>query len=209
MSDIEAPRLGPLCPQLLIGTATAFYRMGQESEHQPGRMVDVILSGVGQPPGTPWEVAFIYHIGYWSHYIDAGEYSSWPLPATASARDLAAFAKERNILRSEPELGDIALVWSATAGTYTHAGILIQRTMHGRLANGRRYVRCVTIEGNATPSGKSRDRLVLRVTRDYCAAAGDRFVRWVDLDPRDSYSTLGDNVELVAGRAVLRSGRAA
>jgi hypothetical protein len=208
MSDAEMMEAWPLCPQLLIGAANAFYRMGQESDIHPGRTVEVMLSGVGQPPGTPWEVAFIYHVGYWSHYINSASYSSWPLPPTASVRDLGEFAKERNILRKNPELGDIALVCSATAKVFTHAGIVIDRTMH-RQANGRRYVRCVTIEGNVAPGGKSRDRLVLRVTREYSPDVGDRFVRWVDLDVRDTYSGVGDDVELVAGRHVLRTGRAA
>ena len=194
----------PLSPKLLIAAANSFYRLGDESELVPGRTVEVMLSEVGQPPNTPWDVAFIYHVGYWSHYDNIGKYSSWPLPATASARDLGKFAEERRVLVKEPQEGDLFLQHSPTAKTYAHAGIVLETLHKGLLPNGREYIRCVTIQGDTNRIGNPRGRLTYRIKRDLCVDAGDRFVRWVDLDNRAAFTNIGAQIDIVAGRPVLR-----
>jgi len=189
---------------MLIAAASSFYRMGEESDRQTGRTVEIMLSEVGQPPDTPWDVAFVYHVGYWSHYENQGQYSCWPLPATASAEDLGRFAKERNVLVEEPEAGDVFLLWSPRTKGFANAGIVLHRTGHGLLPNGRPYIRCLTIQGDASRSGAPRGRQTLRITRDFYVSAGDRFIRWTSLDARIALSDITAKIDMVAGRQVLR-----
>jgi hypothetical protein len=188
---------------LLLAAANAFYRMGEESDRQPGRTVEIMLSEVGQPPDTPWDVAFVHHVGYWSHYENHGHYSFWPLPATASAEDLGRFAKERGVLVEDPEEGDVCLIWSPRTKGFVNAGIVIRPVAQGKLPNGREYIRCVTIQGDASRAGAPRGRLVLRIKRDFCPAAGDRFIRWTSLDTRAALSDVTADVAIMAGRHQL------
>jgi hypothetical protein len=194
----------PLSPTLLIGAANAFLGLGEETDHHRGRMVEMMLREVGQPPDMAWDVALLYHLGYWSHFENAHSVSTWPLPATADANALASFAEERNVLVTEPRAGDVFVLRSKLEKRFTHAGVIVGLGDRGMLANGKAYVRCTTIEGARNPSGTPGGRLILRITRDLSTDTGDRFVRWVELDPRVATTDLNVDVSLVAGRMTIR-----
>src|SRR5579884_3490009 len=77
-------RMPPLSPVRLISAATAFLGLGEESSGTGvGRLVSLCLAEVGQPPGHPWDTAFVHHVGYWSHYENEVDWSAWPLPRSA------------------------------------------------------------------------------------------------------------------------------
>src|SRR5579862_9362987 len=73
----------PPTPALLIGAANALLCV-----HSPGAglasIVVRMLEGVRARSEAEWSAAFVHHAGYWSHYDNVTEASSWPLPAVAS-----------------------------------------------------------------------------------------------------------------------------
>src|SRR5256885_2271808 len=99
-----------LTPSYLVAAATAFTGLGEEGDNN-GQMVELFLREVRQPPGQPWCAAFVHHVGYWSHYDHRTKYSSWPLPATASCWQLGEFARDRKLLETEPQTGDVFLLY--------------------------------------------------------------------------------------------------
>src|SRR5579862_5850141 len=97
----------PPTPALLIGAANALlghYASGAGVASIVVRM----LEGVQAAPDTEWSAAFVHHAGYWAHYDNTSEASSWPLPAVASCAELGRFADEQGILtEGPPREGDV------------------------------------------------------------------------------------------------------
>ena len=55
-----------------------------------------------------WSAAFVHHVGYWSHFDHRLGASVWPLPATQSCAELAAFAASNFVLAADaPQPGDV------------------------------------------------------------------------------------------------------
>ena len=178
----------PLTPAFLIAGASGFVGM-RETGPNRGQMIDIFLKGVGlepigNDPGQPWCAAFVHHVGYWSHYDHASAKSSWPLRATGSCYYLGLDAKQKGILKEEPLDGDVFLVWSPALMRFAHTGVVARVRERGKTPGGNRWFDCDTIEGNTNDTGGREGWGVLRKLRRFYVDAGDRFIRWADLDQR-------------------------
>ena len=99
-----------LSPQLLIVTCNSLVAaFERRSRLMRALAVDLtftpeIVDGV---PGKSWDVAFIDHCGYWSHFDERSGTSAWPVPEGLDVRALGMFGAEAGLLRDDPEEGDI------------------------------------------------------------------------------------------------------
>lgn len=170
-----------LSPALLVASANAFLGLGEDGGDNRGQMVELFLREVQQAPGQPWCAAFVYHVGYWSHYDHRSKRSSWPLPATASCAYLGEWAAMRGVLRKDVALGDVFLKYDERLGRFAHTGIVV--AVHEPDPQEDRDVQlCTTIEGNTNDDGSRNGHTTLRKVRRLNER--DAFVRWVELDGR-------------------------
>lgn len=168
-----------LSTHLLIGSAAALVGLREEG-HNRGRMVELMLAQVGQPPGAPWCAALVYHAGYWAHFDHQEGRSSWPLPRTASCYELGEWARVRGARYLDPQPGDVFLVYAQELRRFAHTGVVA--AVDGRHSNGADVVHeCTTIEGNSNAGGSREGVEVVRRTRAFSRQRGDRFIRWVEL----------------------------
>lgn len=176
-----------LDPRLLIAAANAFVGLREEGGDNRGQMVEMFLREVRQPPGEPWCAAFVHHVGYWSHFDASVRQSSWPLPATASCWELGQYALVRRILVKDARPGDVFLAYSKGLGRFHHAGIVVSvdarypEPTAGAVGEHGLWV-CTTVEGNTNDDGSPNGNATLRKVRRLNTLAGDRFVRWVELE---------------------------
>jgi hypothetical protein len=173
----------PLSPALLVAAANAFVGVGEEGGDNRGQMVEHFLRSVHLPPGQPWCAAFVYHVGHSAHYDHLARRSSWPLPATGSCDALARAARAQGVLREEPYVGDVFLLWSRTRARFIHTGIVVGVEGEERVHERDVHV-CVTVEGNTNDDGSSRGHTTLRKVRRFREADGHRFVRWAEMERR-------------------------
>lgn len=171
--------LVPLTPSFLVAAANAFIGVGEQGGDNRGQMVERFLKSVSLPPGQPWCAAFVYHVGFWSHYDHGLRRSSWPLPATGSCEALAAAARKHGLLRSEPYVGDIFLLYSRLQRRFSHTGIVVGVQDEHRV-HDRDVHTCHTIEGNTNDDGSANGHTTLRKTRTLREADGHRFIRWAE-----------------------------
>jgi hypothetical protein len=182
----------PPSPTLLIAAANTY--VGWPDDPESGRLagrsafVECLLREVradldGATP-APWHTAFVHHVGYWSHFDPVYGASSWPLPATASADELAAFAKGRGLLHEEPEDGDLFVLWAPVQQRFVRTGIVVTAGDFGVTFRGTPYQECLTIEANTNEEQTAEAGSILRRVRRLSADMGDRFIRWTDLDVR-------------------------
>lgn len=174
-------------PTLLIATAGAFIGLREEpvrGEPNRGLLIDQFLRETGHDPGAPWCAAFVYHVGYWSHYDHANRRSWWPLPSTASCYVLGEFARMRGVLFPEPRAGDVFLVFNPMLNRFAHTGVVVRVLETEARSEGRTWYTCLTIEGNTNAEGSREGNAVVRKTRRFHPEVGDRFVRWVELAER-------------------------
>lgn len=171
----------PLTPVLLVASAAGLVGLREDGRNRR-LIMDFFFRDVSQPRGQPWCAAFVHHVGYRSHFNYETNASSWPLPSAPNCHLLGEFALSRGILREAPEAGDLFLVWSPMGVCFAHVGVVAHVGALGETPAGRRWFDCDTIEGSA---GDDRSRVwwgVIRRTRRFYPAAGDRFIRWADLD---------------------------
>jgi hypothetical protein len=192
----------PLTPSFLIASASAFIGMGDERTSDDLTLTDIFLREVGLPPGSPWGTAFVSHVGHWSHFDHDGKKRNWPLPATGDPNALASFADQRKILRNDPVDGDIMLLWSAERRTFIHAGIILG--LRQDQTNTDRGVRCATLEGDVSPNGEIGGRCVRTLDRVVSWRRGDRFIRWSDLDTRNTVGKATHDVEQLVAELMVR-----
>ena len=169
----------PLTPALLVAAANAFLGVSEQGGDNRGPMVERFLRGVNLPPGQPWCAAFVHHVGHWSHYDHGSRRSSWPLPATGSCETLARAARAAGLLRSEPNVGDVFLLYSRVRRRFFHTGIIVDLFGEER-AHERDFHVCVTIEGNTNDDGSANGYTTLRKHRTFRAADGHAFIRWAE-----------------------------
>jgi hypothetical protein len=174
----------PLTPSFLIAAASSLVGVREEGGNNRGHMIERFLQSVNQPPGQPWCAAFVHHVGYWSHFDYEQGKSSWPLPATASCYMLGLEAKKRGVLHEEPEEGDVFVLWNSQLVRFAHTGIVARVRDEGETMGAGEWYECDTIEGNTDVDGGREGDGVMRRVRRFYPRAGDRFVRWVDLDRR-------------------------
>lgn len=176
--------LTTLTPCCLVAAASAFIGVREEGGNNRGPMIERFLEKVGHKEGQPWCAAFVYYVGYWSHCEPTSERSAWPLPATASCYMLGQFARKKQILVKEPMPGDVFLVYNPLLMRFAHTGIVVQVSRRELRASGSVWYECITIEGNTNEEGSRDGDAVARKPRRFYPEAGDRFIRWVNLDPR-------------------------
>jgi len=183
----------PLSPFFLVAAATSFVGLGEDYGSvlfgPQGEFVETVLREVRGPRDddalVPWDAAFVHHVGYWSHYDHRARRSHWPLPATASVEELAQFADVSGALRLAPLDGDLFLLWSPDAQTFARTGIVARAEVHTRSTREELLCECVTVEGNSDEDVSRNGTQVLRLTRKFSPALGDRFIRWTALDGRE------------------------
>jgi hypothetical protein len=173
----------PLSPALLVAAANAFVGVSEEGGDNRGQMVEHFLRSVKLPPGLPWCAAFVYHVGHSAHYDHLSRRSSWPLPATGSCDILAGAARAHGVLRDEPYVGDIFLLYSRTRGRFIHTGVVVGVEDEVRVHERDVHV-CVTVEGNTNDDGSSNGHTTLRKVRTFREADGHRFIRWAEMGRR-------------------------
>jgi hypothetical protein len=172
----------PLTPMLLVAAANSLVGVSEHGGDNRGPMVELFLKEVGQNPGQPWCAAFVFHCGYWSHYDTVRKQSSWPLPRTASCAELGVKAAQAKVLRDQPEVGDVFLKHSQTAGRFTHTGIVVG-VLEPDPHEDRGVFVCTTVEGNTNEDGSANGYTTLRRVRRLSPERGDAFIRWAELQP--------------------------
>ena len=177
---MQRPHLVPLTPALLVAAANSFVGFTEQGGDNRGQVVERFLAEVHQRPGQPWCAAFVYHVGYHSHYDGSTRISTWPLPATASCQELFGFARARNVLRDEPEIGDVFLHYSQELRRYAHTGIVTAVDDPDRAGIRDVHV-CTTIEGNTNEDGSREGFATLRKIRTFREVDGHKFIRWTEL----------------------------
>ena len=171
-------------PRLLIAAANAHVGMSERSARAVGRVVARRLGTEASHNVPTLDVALLLHWGHCSHYdIRAGR-SSFPVLDTTTPDELAAFGARKCLLRLEPLDGDIFLLFSPKVCTFVRAGLVVQVRGRGVFAPDADFYDVTTIEGDSNERGELGGGRVLRVERRLSPAAGDRFLRWADLDPR-------------------------
>lgn len=180
---MQTPHAVPLTPALLVAAANAFIGLMEEGEDNHGQMVERFLAGVHQPPGQPWCAAFVYHVGYYSHYDHVARVSTWPLPATASCWELGRFAERHGVLLCTPAVGDVFLKYNTGLGRFAHTGIVVGVDEGDPQEDVGVHV-CTTVEGNTNDDGSRNGNATLRKVRRFVEADGDRFIRWTNIERR-------------------------
>ncbi|MCC7001733.1 MAG: hypothetical protein IT357_06230 [Gemmatimonadaceae bacterium] len=173
----------PPSPMLLVAAANAFVGLGEEGGDNRGQMVEHFLRSVSLPPGLPWCAAFVHHVGHSAHYDHLTRRSSWPLPATGSCDALARAARAQGVLRDEPYVGDIFLLYSKVRRRFFHTGIVVGVQDEERV-HLREIHSCVTVEGNTNNDGSSNGHSTLRKVRTFREADGHKFIRWAEMPRR-------------------------
>ena len=165
-----------LSPHLLIASARSLVGTGLLTS-APGP-APCPLSG-SRPS---WDFTFIQHCGHLSHRDPISGESSWPIPARLAREELATFGEVRGILHAIPEAGDIFLQYGPSRKAYVHVGIVMAVLRSGQYCPKTPYHDLYTVEGDTGPFGQLHGGLTLRVRRRLRTAAGDCFLRWVELD---------------------------
>lgn len=171
-----------LSPSILVGAANAFAGLGDVSKVKRSPIARVVRQMPAVGDLMPWSTAFLWHVGYWSHFDHEADASSWPLPATADPNVLFRYAEERHVCHDEPQPYDIFGLWSPLQGLYVRSGIILRVKGRTVLPNGT-YYECVTLEGDTNRAGAAQGRSAYRAKRFLAPEVGDRFLRWTDLEP--------------------------
>jgi hypothetical protein len=173
-----------LCPQLLIAAATAFIGLGERGgDAAPEALIDHLWDHAGRTGEPEWDAAFVQHCGYWSHFDHRSGHSTWPVIAAATANDLAEFGRASGVLHDAPHDGDIFVQYSPFAHRFGRAGIIAHVVGQRTFRASPPVFDVLSIEGDTGAHGELGGACILRVARQVSAAHGDRFLRWVDLDP--------------------------
>lgn len=196
----------PLSPDAFVACANGFIGVHEERPTGRGQLIEYMLHEVHAPIDAPWHAAFVYHVGYWSHFDHLTGWSAWPLPATADGDDLWRFASERGIGRvGMPIRGNVFLQWSRLRRRYLHTGIVVHVEGTTVTAEEKPCFECRTIEASIDESGRLAEHGIHRNIRQLCPDDGDRFVRWVDLDTHAVAGEPRAAVEVCMGRMVWKA----
>jgi hypothetical protein len=168
----------PLTPMLLISFASGQLsgRTSFACTFDPDHRRRMLQMPVPEDEGA--SIRFINSAGFLSHLDhDTGE-SSWPIPVLYTVQQLAHYGQRHKILFDMAEAGDIAVVWNEDEQRYTRASIVVSVLS---VCGGGRHevVHCSTL-------GAHRRGAIAR-PECFRPGAGDRFLRWMNLDRRASY----------------------
>lgn len=134
-----------------------------------GPYVERVLRRVGLTRGQPWCAAEVADTGT----IALG--ALWPLPLTGGCEALHAFAVAHRCLVSDPDRGDVFLLWHPELKRFGHTGFCATPNPDGSWT---------THDGNTTQQGTtgqaSREGWLKAIkTRRF--TQNDRFIRWTAL----------------------------
>ena len=176
-----------LSPQLFICAANTLVGLGDSpADRAVNGPIDRMVKEAAGPGGVGperWDIAFVHHCGFRSHFNDRVGLSAWPLPAAATAADLGTIGANLGALSEAAEVGDIFLQFSPQHRTFVHAGIVTHVGAATLYSLGKSYVDLSTIEGDTNEQGDLGGGRVVRLARRLWPTTGDRFLRWVDLEP--------------------------
>lgn len=174
----------PLTPALLVAAANTFVGRGPDVGDGGGQMVELFLRDESREREDACVCTLVHHVGYWSHYDDDIQLSSWPIPpAFASCEALAQHARRAEILVEEPNMGDLFLLYSTELKGFAHSGIIVsvnEKFDHGA---GAAYI-CTTVEARIDDDHRCTVLSACRKIRWFSIRDGDRFIRWVDMELR-------------------------
>ena len=176
-----------LTPRLLIGAANAAVGMSEKSALAVKRIVERRLTIEARDDDQrplAHDVALVLHWGHCAHYDERVDSSSWPITRVRTADDIAGCASRNGLLREAPLEGDLFLLFSPPSRGYVRVGVLANVCGEGRLGARSTYYDVITIEPDSNEHGELGGGKVVRMKRRLCPAAGDRFVRWADMDRR-------------------------
>lgn len=131
-----------------------------------------------------WGLEFLHMVGTRSFPDSETATPGWPLPLADSVDDLARLAEARRVLFDVPRPCDVFVLWSPVKKRYVRSGIAIavdSRVV--RWPNGRRGYECRTIECVAVLRDHHVVPMVTLRQRRLSPDAGDRVVRWTNLEP--------------------------
>jgi hypothetical protein len=159
----------PLTPAFLVAAANSYD--------------GVDLARVVKPDetGTRSDVAFVNHVGKWSHWGSALRRSRWPLPSVRDAEELAEWATKEKLLDTIPLEGDVYLLWNPDERRFDRAGIVaLVRSRAAPIGTGEVNV-CDLIEGGSSADARALSPQVSRFV--WPMGAQDRYVRWAPPAP--------------------------
>ena len=163
-----------LSPILLLSAAHAMARGGVVAG--PGVACAGTVPARDVEQALERDLAFVHHVGYWSHYDARLRCSSWPFGAYRSGDDFARRAAAMGVLSTRAVSGAIALQRVRGEETWYRAAIVATVTERGRLPGDRR-ARCEIVVPRPAP----RQQDGACEERWFDPAAGDRFVHWWEM----------------------------
>lgn len=176
-----------LSPQLFIAAANALVGLGEHpADRAEGGPIQRMIRQAAGPEGVGperWDVAFVHHCGVRSHFNDRVGLSAWPLSSTTTAVELGALGASLGVLYESGEVGDIFLQFSPQHRKFVHAGIVTHVGAATLYSLGKSYVDLSTIEGDTNEMGELGGGKAIRLSRRLWPTTGDRFLRWVELEP--------------------------
>jgi hypothetical protein len=185
-----------LSPQLLIATSRALaglrvteWDFGDTIEAEP-RADPLGDSSRRDEAPRSWAVRFVLECGYWSHYEQRSRSSSWPIPRGLTTPDLALFGLAHNVLYDLPEPGDIFLMWGRRQKMFIHAGVVVDVLAIHRVVGMKPFFDVYSAEGDTDEMGRLARGKAMRVRRRLSAELGDQFLRWTEIQRRDTGRTL-------------------
>ncbi|MDB4876958.1 MAG: hypothetical protein JWM41_3404 [Gemmatimonadetes bacterium] len=166
----------------LIAAASAFVGLQDVSGGLlPGSVGEVLRRQAGSRGSGCWDMALLYHWGYWSQFDYRADESSWPLIPTTEPEALAEFARARGVLGAKPCDGDVFLQYSPRRSEFVRGGVIAHVYIDHDRPHDATYFEAVVLEGNSNRSGELGGPRVARLVRRLCPDLGDRFIRWTEL----------------------------
>ena len=154
-------RIPPIDPRDAVLSVAEAMTWVRELGANRGQSVEAILRRVHLQPGSPWCAAFVAWCGY------AALRYKWPLPLVGGCATLAEAAEARGMLREQPEVGAVFLIWGESVNRFRHTGFI---TLSGQSMGS------YTVEGNTSPDGSPDGTGVFARLRSF--GPRDRFIHW-------------------------------
>ena len=176
-----------LSSSLLIENAAALLAEGPQVETRLSVWAAPPMASEVDPPRSrrrsSWDMSFINHCGFWSHFHPASRSSSWPLGPDMTIHEMAWYGTARGAMFEQPQEGDIFFQHSPSRASFVHAGIVASVASSGRFSPTDPYFVVTTIEGDTNRSAQLGGGHAMRLTRRVSPGRGDRFLRWSWLEP--------------------------
>lgn len=137
----------------------------RENGVNKGDAIREMLRLTGLPEGHPWCAAFVAHCGHRGS-------ADWPLPMTAGCAVLGSAAEKQKLLKTEPAVGAVFLLYYPSMKRFAHTGFCVAKNADGSWT---------TIEGNTNPGGGRDGYGVFARTRSW--SDKDRFIWWWPSSP--------------------------